>query len=313
MSNVRKTIFTVAATVAVGIAATPASATPITFGATDYDNAAVQTFGYFRDIATGSLINRGLDLGGAASAACTASTCSNPGTNTALNFTGSDTNASPLGRVTLYDTTPIDGTVKNMFSGNMSMSADILISRYNDGKGAGLVTMFNEGAGKTGLALFLQSAGNTDGYSIRLEQQTGVGDGFNVANLANSGLGSGILEDTWYRLTLDLAFTGADFTVTGKVYGHATASNPNSALGSQIGSTLIYTDTSPWTTGLSDPYEIGLVARGVSAVVDTSVTNFDFAGRPAGGDGLPLPEPGSAALFGLGLAALAMLRRKFTH
>lgn len=88
MSTMRKTMLTVAPIFAVGMATSPASATPIT-GATDYDNAAVRTFGYFRDISNGSMINRGLDLGGAATAGCTATACSNPGTNTALNFTGS--------------------------------------------------------------------------------------------------------------------------------------------------------------------------------------------------------------------------------
>lgn len=304
MRTFRKAILTITAAGAVGVAGSPVSAAPITFGASDYDNNTIQTFGYFRDTAGGASINRGRDLGGAATVGCPASSCSSPGTNNALNFTGSDNNStSAIGRVTLYDTTPVGGSVKNMFSGNMSMSADILISRSNDGKGAGLITMFNEGSGNTGLALFLQDAGNTDGYSIRLEQQTGVG----TATLANSSLNGSILEDTWYRLTLDLVFNGGDFTVTGRVFGHSSASDPNSTLASQIGANLVYTDLAPWTAGLSNPYEIGLVARGVSAVVDTSVTNFDFT------NGVAVPEPGSAALFGLSLAGLAMARRKFRH
>lgn len=287
-----------------------AMAAPITFAtAADYDNNAIQTTGFFRDFLNGSSINRGLDLGGAPTVACPASSCSNPGTNTALNFTGSDNNSSPLGRVTLYDTTPATLT-PTTFTGDMSMSADILISRFDNAKGAGLVTLFNEGVGKTGLALFLQDAGNTDGYSIRLVQQTGVGDGFNVANLSTTTLGSGIAEDTWYRLTLDLDFTGPDFTITGKVFGHTTATNPNSALGAQIGSTLTYTDTAPWTSGLSDPYEIGLVARGNSAVVDTSVTNFDFSGGGVSTPAAVVPEPSVLLLLAVGFGVLAWTSKR---
>jgi hypothetical protein len=277
MFNLRKCLLAVSVAGALGVACT-AAASPITFASgADYDNGASQTTGVFRDFLDGVEINRGLDLGGTG--------------HNALNFTGSDSNSSPLGRVTLYDTTPATNTVKDTFTGDMSMSADILISRYNNGKGAGLVTLFNEGVGKTGLALFLQDGGNTDGYSIKLVQQTGVGDGFNVANLSNVSLGSGIAENTWYRLTLSLDFTGPDFSIIGKVFGHTTATDPNSALGAQIVSTLTYTDTAPWTGGLSDPYEIGLVARGVGAVVDTSVTNFAFSG---GGLGVSaVPEPGA--------------------
>ena len=203
--------------------------------------------------------------------------------------------------MTVYDTTPIDGTVKNMFSGNMSMSADILISRFNNGKGGGLVTMFNEGAGNTGIALFLTNAGNSDSFSVKLQQQTGV----STSNLSSVSLSDDILEDAWYRLMLDLAFNGQDFTITGKVFSHAVASNPNSALASQVGATLTYTDVAPWSTGLSNPYEIGLVARAVSGEVDTSITNFDFQNGAAG----TVPEPGTLALLGLGVAGFLVRRR----
>lgn len=284
------------------VAAPLAQAAPITFTATDYDNSPTQTFGFFRDIYNGGMINSGLDLGGAATAGCPATSCSSPGTNNALNFTGEDNNASPKGRVTIFDTTPIDGTVKNLFSGDMTMSADILISRFNNGKGAGLVTLFNEGAGNTGLALFLTNAGNSDSFSIKLEQQTGV----DVTNLSNVALGNVIAQDTWYRLVLDLDFNGPDFTVTGKIFSHSVATDPNSALGGQVGATLTHTDFAPWDAGLSNPYEIGLVARGVSAVVDTSVTNFDFTNGVVG----RVPEPGTFALLGLGLAGFLLARRK---
>ena len=134
--------------------------------------------------------------------------------------------------------------------------------------------------------------------------------GINSANLSTVALGSGIAEDTWYRLMLGLAFTGSDFTITGQVFPHTTATDPNSGLGLQIGATLSYTDIAPWTVGLSDPYEIGLVARGVSAVVDTSITNFDFSGGVL--DIEPVPEPASLSLFGTGCLALAagLFRRR---
>jgi len=271
-----------------------ASAGPITFAsAADYDNNAAQTTGWFRDVLNGSLINRGLDVGGTG--------------HTALNFTGSDNNAAVLGRIAVYDTAP-STTSPTFFTGDIAISADILIGTVNNGKGAGIMTLFGESGSDAGLALFLSDAGNSDGLNVRLVQQTGISS----ANLSTVALGTGITEDAWYRLALTLSFNGPNFTITGKVYGHTTDTDPNSALGAQVGSTLSYTALLS-SGNYSNPYEIGLVGRGIGAVEDTSVTNFDIEGGAIvnNTDVTAVPEPGTIALIGTGLVAVAArLRRR---
>ena len=271
--------------VGVSVAPTVTLAAPITFAPADYDNNASQTTGVFRDVLNGTYINQGNDLGGTG--------------HTALNFTGSDNNDPLKGRITLYDTSP-STTVPTLFSGNLSVSADILISRFNDAKGAGILFLFNEGAGQNGLALHLWSAGNTIFEQGQLVQQTGESTpGTALSTVAF--VGDAIQEDKWYRLQMDLQFSGSDFTVTGKVFGHTTATDPDSALGLQIGSTLTY-NSSLGINAIASPYEIGLVARGVSAVVDTSVTNFSVVSASAEELGAQTPIPGAVWLFGTVLA-----------
>jgi hypothetical protein len=269
-----------------------ARAAPITFAtAADYDNNAAQTSGVFRDFLNGALINRGSDLGGTG--------------HSALNFTGSDNNAATAGRITLYDTNVTDG-LPTVFSGNITMSADILISTFNNSKGAGLLFLFNEGTGLNGLALHLWNAGNSDSNRVQLVAQTG--ETRPLASLAQVALGNTIAQDVWYHLEMALTFAGTNFTVTGKVFGHTTPTDPNSALGAQIGTTLTY--NSALSATLLSPYEIGLVARGDSAVVDTSVTNFSISGGGAAAAAVPLQPSTVAQLFAFGVLALMVWRRR---
>ena len=48
-------------------------------------------------------------------------------------------------------------------------------------------------------------------------------------------LGSGIVENAWYRLTMDVAVTGGNVTVSGKVFRHSDPADPGSALAAQVG------------------------------------------------------------------------------
>ena len=77
-----------------------------------------------------------------------------------------------------------------------------------------------------------------------------------------------------YRLSLDVAVTAGDFTVTGRGFKHAQGSDPNDALGGQVGTTLSLPSTSLASKGLLGAGQVGIVASAISAVVDSSVTNF---------------------------------------
>jgi hypothetical protein len=73
----------------------------------------------FRDVRRPSDINPGSDLGGTG--------------HTAMNFTGAAAGSDTW--ITVYDTTPDDDTVKNIF-GNVALTADVLIHSYNPARRA---------------------------------------------------------------------------------------------------------------------------------------------------------------------------------
>ena len=276
--------------IAACFAASAALAAPITFASgTDYDNGATQTTGVFRDVLNGSTISIGNDLGGT--------------THSALNFSGTNNNSPYNGAMTLYDKTPTDATVKTTFNGNLKISADVMTANSNNSKGAGILFLFNEGAGMEGLALSLFSAGNTDAKDFRLTSQAGEANSA-LATEALTGANQ-IFENIWYRLELDLTFSGSSYTVAGRVYNHTTGTDPNSAKGSQIGTQLDYTGALSGT--IATPYEIGLLTRSAGGDFRTSVTNFDVE-LPVGSSNVP--EPGSIALMGLGALGLASMRRR---
>jgi hypothetical protein len=206
----------------------------------------------FRDVRRPPDINQGADLGGTG--------------HQAINFTGSSGSAGDTW-ITVYDATPADDTVKNTY-GSIILSADVLIHRYSNKKGAGLLALFNEGTGQKGLALVIYDSGNTDTLALgTVNKATGT-----FTALTTVSLGAGIAENAWYRLTMDVVVSGPNVVVTGKVFRHTTATDPNSAVDGQVGGTLSFSGARP--AGVDATGEVGIVAQATSAVVDSSVTNF---------------------------------------
>jgi hypothetical protein len=207
-----------------------------------------------RSVRRGDDITVGSDLGGTG--------------QLAMNFTGG---AGPAGDtwIAVYDETPIDGTVKNVFGGNVSLSADVLMHPYNNTKGAGLLALFNEGAGKKGLALIVYDAGNSDALILATVDQAGK-----MVALKSAALGSKIQENAWYHLSMAVSVASGKFSVTGSVFKHATATDPGSSYVKPALGTLAYGPVTLASQGLSSSGEVGIVASARSANVDTSVANF---------------------------------------
>jgi hypothetical protein len=183
-----------------------------------------------------------------------------------MNFTGT-AGAGGDTWITVYDATPADDTVINTF-GNVILSADVVIHPFNNKKGAGLLALFNELVGRKGLVLVVYDNGNTDTLVLgTVEKSTGQ---FTV--LAIVPLGSGLAENAWYRLTMSVVVSGGDVTVTGTAFRHTIATDPNSPVDGQVGGTLSF--SGPLPAGVSATGEVGMVASAISAVVDSSVTNF---------------------------------------
>ncbi len=220
----------------------------VNFGGSQYPDC-------FRDLLRGNDINAGADVGSTG--------------NTALNLTGSAVAGSTTW-LTVYDTIPATLTADST-CGAQTLRADVLIQPFSNTKGAGVVALMNEGAGKKGLGLFISDAGNTDTLILSTVDGDPAQKG-KLTTVQQVSLQGGITEKAWYRVVMTVNPTGTP-TVTGKVFAHATATDPNSALGAQVGSTLTYGAALP--AGVTSPGENGIMAfSSVSALVNSSVTNF---------------------------------------
>lgn len=183
----------------------------------------------------------------------------------AINLTGSAAAAGDSW-IAVYDATPADETAQNSF-GSVHLAGDVLLHLYNNKKGAGLLALFNEAAGKTGLALVVYDSGGSD--SLVLGTVSKASGAFTA--LTTVSLGSGIVENTWYRLTMDVSVSGGNVTISGKVFRHSDPTDPGSALAAQVGTTLNTTRALP--AGVDPAGEVGVVASAFSATVDSSITN----------------------------------------
>jgi hypothetical protein len=192
----------------------------------------------------------------------------------AVNFAGL-TGAAGDTWITRYDG---DG-VNNRFNGfnGICMSADVLISKYNNAKGGGLVALLNTAPGDKGLFLLLINNGNTD----RLTLNTIDPNNGKIVQLASVPLGSAIVENAWYRLNLAVrAQSSADtLSVGATVRSHTPPSDPSDAtVDGTIGDLLAF-NGSLQGQGLEQSGYVGMAAWAKSAVVNTSITNF-FATAP---------------------------------
>jgi hypothetical protein len=187
----------------------------------------------------------------------------------ALNFTGS-AGAAGEAWIAVYDTTPADNSVENLYS-SVNLSADLLFRSFNNKKGAGVMALFNEGAADKGLAVVAYDNGNTDTLVLGTVSKSS-GQVTPLAPPVTVSLGNGVAECAWYRIVVSYSVTGGNVTVTARVFRHTVSNDPNSLLGPQVGTTLSF--TGPLPAGVSAIGEVGVVAQAASAIVDTSIVNF---------------------------------------
>jgi hypothetical protein len=237
----------------------PSSAGPFSFipcpNNPDYNN-------LFFDVRRAGDIASGLDVGGTS--------------HCAVNFTGSVGSAGDTW-LTRYNG-PV--SVFNAFQG-LCMRADVLINRFDNAKGGGLVALLPgpgvppvlPPAGEKGLLLLLINNGNTDLLTLNtIDPDDGT-----IEQLASVTLRSGIVENAWYRLDLKVTAQnpGEVLQVEAKVRSHTVPSDPNSIVDGQIGSTLVYNPNQQlFDLGLQQFGLVGMAAWAKLAKVNTSITNF---------------------------------------
>src|SRR5262249_50424679 len=151
------------------------------------------------------------------------------------------------------------------------MRADILINRFNNAKGGGLVALLNTTPGGKGLFLLPIDNGSTD----RLTLSTIDPNSGKIVEIQNFtvGLGSRIVENAWYHLELTVTARDSDDSLSlfALMRPHMDPSNPNSPLGLGIG---VLFDGTLSELGLEQEGFVGMAAWARSAVVNTSFTNF---------------------------------------
>ena len=195
----------------------------------------------------------------------------------AVNFTGL-TGAAGDTWLTRYNNSAAPGDIFNTFQG-LCLSADVLISKFNNAKGGGLVALLNTNPGGKGLFLLLINSGNTD----RLTLNTIDPNNGKIVQLPNASvpLGSAIVENAWYRLNVVLNAQDSSDTLSvfATVHSHTNPSDPSDAtVDGEIGNPLVF-NGSLHGQGLQQAGYVGMAAWAKSAVVNTSITNF-FAAAP---------------------------------
>jgi hypothetical protein len=206
----------------------------------------------FRDVRRGNDINPGTEP---------------PNSHPALKFTGT-VGAAGDTWITVLDEVPGTPAEDTVFTDLcLVMSADIIIHTFNNSKGVGLLALFNEDTGDKGLALVVLDQGNSDRLALMTVDKAG-----NRAVLTSVPLGGGIQENAWYSLNVSIEGTKAAIQVEGSVLRHETPTDPDSPLAGPVGAPLTF--SGPLPAGVDAIGEVGLVAVAVSAVVNSSVTNF---------------------------------------
>ena len=92
-----------------------------------------------------------------------------------------------------------------------------------------------------------------------------------VAAVTSLSLGGVIQQNAWYRVLLTAMVDGAP-RITGQVFRHAVATDPDSPI-SQVGGTLVYEPAS-LPAGVDTLGQNAIIGSAFSAVVNASVTNF---------------------------------------